>query len=358
VPEESGDRRFTVTIDSVWDVLYTRSFSGDYASVDPAISNSPYKYQGEGDLRAFQLSAFDDPLNGRVKFNYAGKMIGGSLELRANADTGFADSWEWEAWVRPFGLVKVLAGNVAQRGHVERFPNFDDFLKTKISYFGIMYPTWAMNGASVFGNNFDTTGFPYGYGSPRDVFGYANFAGTDTDDLFIPAGSTARTTGLLVEADLGRFNLPSYIPPLVFTFSAGGLLDKMSRPYKDAWEVPAGTGLIDYDRLHDPMIKSTTVFGLRTEWQNFLDILTMSAVFKYSSTYIEKASAEEEINILNDKVGNIAFGFYANWKTPLKGLELTAGYSGLIQTWENPEYAKTELPADPAVEDAHDLSIY
>jgi hypothetical protein len=58
---------------------------------------------------------------------------------------------------------------------------------------------------------------------------------------------------------------------------------------------------------------------------------------------------------LDEKIHNHAFGLYANW-TPLEGFGISAGYSGLLQSWENPKNTTTNPP--PYAMDDHRLSLY
>ncbi|MDR1099037.1 MAG: hypothetical protein LBL28_01005 [Treponema sp.] len=344
-----AEEPFTVIIDAIADVFYMRSFTGDYGAKNPAAVGSPYLYQGEGDIKSFQSSAFDDGLNGRVTFLYADEIIGGSLQLRAENDTGILG--DWDAWLRLGKYMKVLTGNQGQRGQVAAYQNFDDFLSTKIDYLGILLPFWQKNPPSTSGNNLDPTrDFPYGYISPSENKGFAKFAGTDTNDLFMPAGSTDRQVmGYLLDLTFA---------PLTISASAGGLFESLSRPFKTPWIQGSGTRLSDYDNTYDPVLSTKTNFGFRAEGAQIADILTVAAVYKYADTYLAKPEAVDTENTIDEAVRNHAFGLYANVK-PASFLGISAGYSGLVQSWENSKYPATKPSSAGDIDyETHELSEY
>jgi hypothetical protein len=340
---------FTVTFDTAADVFFIRSFNGDYGSRNPAAAGSPYLYQGEGDIRSFQTSAFDEGLNGHVRFFYAGEIIGGSLQLRAEKESRILG--DWEAWLRPGKYVRVLTGNQGQRGQVEPYQNFDDFLITKIDYLGVLLPLWQKNPPSTSGNNIDPTkDFPYGYISPSENKGFAKFTGTDTNDLFTPAGSTERqAAGFLLDLNFA---------PLTFSVSAGGLFESLSRPFKTPWSQGSGTRLSDYDNTYDPVSSAKTSFGFRVEGAEIAELLTAAAVYKYADSYLVKPEATDPENTIDEAVMNHAFGLYANIR-PAAFLGITAGYSGLVQSWENSKYPATKpSSAGDTDYELHELSEY
>jgi hypothetical protein len=342
-----GQEPFTVTLDTVADVFFLRAFWGDYGSKTPAVTGSPYRYQGTGDFKMFQSSAFDEGLNGRVKFLYAGDIIGGSLQLRAEKNTGILG--DWEAWLRPVRYVRVLTGNQGQRGQVEPYQNFDDFLLTRIEYLGVLLPLWQKTPPSTSGNNLDPTkDFPYGYINPSENKGFAKFAGTDTNDLFTPAGSISRQPmGFLLDLNFA---------PLAVSVSAGGLFESLSRPFKTPWSQGSGTRLSDYDSAHDPVSNTKTNFGFRVEGLEIAELVTAAAVYKYADSYLAKPEADVLDNTIEETVRNHAFGLYVNVK-PLAVLGITAGYSGLAQSWENPKYPDTKPgTAGDADYELHELS--
>jgi hypothetical protein len=342
--QEFRKNGFSVTLDAIFDALYMRNFSGDYAEKNPALGGSPYRYQGDGDLRSFTSSVFDDGLNARVKFDYSNEVFGGILQLRA--ESGAAVLGDWEAWLRLGKYARILTGNMAQRGQVEQYKHFDDFLRTRVDYFGVLFPVWKTNPPLVMANNFDTiANFPYGYGTPNENYGYAELAGTDTNDLFMPAGSTTRQTmGVLLDL--------SYAP-ITLSVSAGGLFRSQSRPSKTPWSTGGSGGVLsDWDNKFDPAYSSGTSFALRAEGAKILDMVTVAAVYKYADSYLEKLTAENKDHTIEEKVGNHAFGLYANVTTPVPGLGISVGYSGLIKTQENPRYKDTDIK-DTIGEDAN-----
>jgi hypothetical protein len=344
-----AEEPFTLTIDTVADVFFIRAFQGDYGSLNPAAAGSPYVYQGEGDIKSFQTSAFDEGLNGRVKFLYAGEIIGGSLQLRAEKSTSILG--DWEAWLRPGKYVRVLTGNQGQRGQVEPYQNFDDFLVTKIDYLGVLLPLWQKNPPSTSGNNLDPTkDFPYGYINPSENKGFAKFAGADTNDLFMPAGSTTRQTmGFLLDLNFA---------PLTFSASAGGLFESLSRPFKTPWSQGSGTRLSDYDNAYDPVLSAKTNFGFRVEGAEIAELLTAAAVYKYADSYLAKPEAMDPENTIDEAVKNHAFGVYANIR-PAAFWGFTLGYSGLVQSWENSKYPATKpSSAGDTDYEIHELSEY
>ena len=350
-PVLSLEKPYIVTIDAVLDAVFVRRMRDDYSTKKPDQAGSPFKYQGEGDTRAFQTSGFDDGLQGRALFAYRGERVGGSLQFRAHNDVSFTGFWDWDLWLRFGPWFKVLAGNTAQRGQVERYQHFDDFLKTKIDNFGLIYPVWQVNGENVSGNNANTiASFPWGYAAPGENKGFAAFAGTDTADLFIPAGSASRQQqGFLVEFTYA---------PVTVSASVGGLFEELSRPYKMPWEYPeaSATVLNRYDATFDPLVRRGVALAFRAEGARLFNMLTMSAVYKYASSYLAKPKAEKPSDVIEEKVGNHAYGFYANVVTPLPGLGVSAGYSGLYQTWDNPKAAQTVVDNTSLDYDSHILS--
>jgi hypothetical protein len=344
-----ADGPFTVTLDAVADVFYMRNFSGDYKSKNPSITGSPYRYQGNGDIKMFQSSAFDDGLNGRVKFFYSGEKIGGSLQLRAENNAGILG--DWDAWLRFGKYVRILAGNQGERGQVEPYQNFDDFLNTKIDYFGVLLPFWQKNPPTTSGNNIDPTkDFPYGYTGPSDNKGFAKFTGTDTNDLFMPAGSiTRQTMGFLFDLTFA---------PLTVSASAGGLFESLSLPFNMPWGQGSGTRLSDYDNTYDPVASTKANFGFRVEGAKIIDLLTMAAVYKYADSYLAKTGASDSGNTIEEAVRNHALGVYAN-VSPASFWGISAGYSGLIQSWENQKYPATQPGNGGDLDYAlHELSEY
>jgi hypothetical protein len=346
---EDGGQPFSVTLDAVFDAVYIRTLSGDYAEKNPALSGSPYKYQGDGDISSFRSSVFDDGLNARVKFDYSNEVFGGILQLKA--ESGTAVLGDWEAWLRPGKHLRILTGNTGQRGQVEQYKHFDDFLKTRVDYFGVLYPVWKLNPRSITANNFDTMAeFPYGYDAPSANYGYAELAGTDTNDLFMPAGSTSRQTmGVLLDL--------SYAP-VTLSASVGGLFQSQSRPAKKPWSFIGNTVSSEYDSIYDPAVNSGTNFAFRLEGAKILDMVTAAAVYKYADSYLEKLTAPSKENTIDEKIKNHAFGLYVNVTPPVSGLGISVGYSGLLKTLENPKYNDTDTTTDVVDDDLHLAQLY
>jgi len=334
---------FTVSVDMAADVFYKRSFTGDYENEKPEIPGSPYKYQGTGDTKFFQSSFFDNSIEGRVRFMYPGTRLGGLLELRTNADSLTADIWYWETWLR-LGPVRILAGNQGQRGQINQYQNFDDFLSTKIDYCGVLIPTWQKNWYYTAGNNFDAIeSFPWGYSDPEENKGFAKFASSDTNDLFTPAGSTTRLP-LNILFDLT-------IAPVTITASFGGLFSEYTRPFLRPWSVGNKERLIDWDNAYDPVLSRKVNFGVRVETVDIANVISFAATYKYSDSLLNKPTAKIDDDVIEEIIKHHAFGLYANI-TPLNGLGVSVAYSGQLQTWENPKYEKTKI--DPGGMDVSD----
>jgi hypothetical protein len=344
--DDESARDWTVTVDSVVDALYMRAFFGDYAVREPADKGTPFVYQGNGDIRAFGTSAFDDPLNANVTLKYAGQAAGALLQVKADTDTTtLLDTCDWEAWLRIWRF-RAAVGNQGQRGQVERYQNFDDFLKTKVDSLGVLVPTWKRNPPVAYGNNFDVRKeFPYGYPDPNQNKGFAAFAGSDTNDLFQAAGATSADT-----RPTPAFLLDAEFAPLTVSLSAGGLFDWSTRPFLSPWSAGDGSRLNDWDNLGDVVTSRRAGFGIRVEGARLFAPLnlTAAAVYKYADSYLTKLAvdkAADEGMILDEQVHNHDFGLYVNL-APLHGLGISAGFSGIVKTWDNPRYDKTL--ADPA----------
>jgi len=103
-------------------------------------------------------------------------------------------------------------------------------------------------------------------------------------------------------------------------------------------------------------------FGFRVEGAKIADMVSVSAVYKFAESTLNKltAKANDSLKYLLDETsGSHAFGLYA-MLTPFEGLGITAGWSGLTQYWTNPFYKHYDLDSatngpDHAV---HWLSIY
>ena len=323
----AADDAFKVTIDAVMDAFYMRSFTGDFSLRKPVIAGSPYKYQGEGDMSAFNSSMFDDGLNGRVKFVYSGEKLGGLLEFRANTDSAILDNWYYEAWLKLGTHIRVLTGNRGQRGQVDQFPVYDDFLSTKIDYFGVLYPAYQWTPHYNIENNFDTIAeFPWGIPGNEMTKGFALYSSTDTNDLFMPAGASSRNPlNLLLDVNF---------EPVTVSFSLGGLFSSVSRPFKMPWLIGQKGRANDYDDQYDPVEKGSTIAGVRIELSEIADAVNLAAVYKYAGTSLYKRTAKDRYDIVGEDTGNHTFGLYADI-TPFNDFGISLGYSGLLQSWKN-----------------------
>jgi hypothetical protein len=341
---------FSVSLEAVRDALYLRHFTGDYAARTPAIDGSPYLYQGDGEaseLKFFQASAFDDPLTLTAKAAYTGERYGGMFQIKVlNNDNNVFNS-DWEAWVRLGNHLRLLTGNQAQRGRVAQYQHFHDFLRTKIDNMGVMVPTWQSTPKDGPGNNLDQSEFPYGYGDYDRNKGYAVFAGSEAQDLFIPAGSTGRLSGLTGDVAF---------EPVTVTLSVGGLYEELSKPFVSPWLKEYKTTEPIYDRQNDLLYTTNATAGIRVEGAEIADMLTVSAVYKYeAATLTKNMDGTDGTKELDEKVNNHAFGVYANIK-PAEDWGISIGYSGLYQTWENGAKVKSVVP--PSYMEEHYLSSY
>jgi hypothetical protein len=177
--------------------------------------------------------------------------------------------------------------------------------------------------------------FPYGYDAAGANYGYAELAGTDANDLFMPAGSTSRQSmGFLVDLSFA---------PVTFSASVGGLFEKWSRPSKTPWELPGNTVSSNYDSAYDPTITSGMNFALRAEGAKILDMITAAAIYKYAGSSLEKLAAASSDDTIEEKIRNHAFGLYVNITPPIPGLGISVGYSGQLKTLKNPRYKDTDI---------------
>jgi hypothetical protein len=338
-----ADGNFTAAVDTVMDALFIRSFGGDYASHEKTDPLSKYDYQGGLSVKAFQTSAFDDGLRARVKFAYDSDLLGGSLQLKAESGTALLG--DWDLWVRYGSLLKILAGNTAQRGQIQRYTNFSAPLKTKIDNLGVMYPTWVSTLAAAFANNEDTIGnFPYGNADLGVSKGFAVFTGTDVNNLFVsPSPSTTQPVNFLLDFSFA---------PVTVSASIGGLFTNEQLPYTTIFGNSGQEMTWNFhDQDNDPLTRSGLNFGIRVEGTRLADMLTLSLVYKYADSYLYKPSAGSPDDLLKIRIGNQMFGAYAT-VTPVDGLGITVGYSGFIRTWKNDlaEYtnvASTKINEDP-----------
>jgi len=305
-------------------------FTGGYAVKDP---DSIYRFQGDGDIKFFQRSAFDSSRNIGINYSYNGEKLGGFVELQGNTDfakTGLViQRLEWETRVSPVSQLKILTGSREQLGQVNSYQHFDDKLKTKIDQLGILYPVYHWSARRFLGDNLDTVNdYPWGYDANNLVKGFVSFQSSSTNDLFIPSGAFDRP-GLnwLVELNFD---------PVTVSASLGGLYNSTSRPFLQPWEfqnkvVTRGNF---YDAIYNPVLEDMMKFGLRVETAKIAGMITTAAVYKYASTSIAKLTAPNNQNIIDEKTGSQTFGLYVNI-SPIDDLGITLGYSGLIYNWSN-----------------------
>jgi hypothetical protein len=330
---DEAPRPFTITVDAALDAFYGRFLTGEYQGT-ATVNGSPYHGQGENNYTMFQTSQFDSGLVARARFTYTHEQLfGGVLQFRPDSASILGD---WNAWLRFGKLARVLVGNTAQRGQVSEFGNFDDFLKSKHDNLGIMMPVWSANELATEGNNFDTMKkFPYGYDAPGDNMGFVMFNGSNSNDLFMPAGATSRNpVGILLDLS---------VAPVTVSASLGGLLNIDPRPSKAWWQTDGGGRLIEYDADGSPVtMKGFNIAG-RVETAKLAEMLTLALVYKHSNYNLSKlgiGSRSTEDLLMDVRVMDSAFGAYAT-VNPLPALGITLGYSGQIKTWVNELYEYT-----------------
>ena len=337
-----ADGLFGVTVDGVADAAYFRVYTGEYTTKKTS-PGSLYRYQGLGQTEIFQSSAFDDGIKGRVSFSYNGENFGGSMQVRMSTDSSAAREVTYATWINfgpwgdKFGL-RLLAGNNSQSGNIPTYSNFDGFLSANVGSLGVLYPVWRRNGNFIFGNNFDTTSnFPYGYDAMGDDFGFVNFYGTNTYDLFMPVGTNVRKQ-LNLLADF-KFE------PVTFTVATGGLFQNDTIPTTDIITNSVGddTTLSLWDNKYDPASIGGMNFALRAEGAKIADLFTIGAVYKHTSSFMNKEKVDDTTMLIDEKKSNHAYGLYFNF-TSLDGLGITAGYSGLNLNWSNSKYLESKLP--------------
>jgi len=321
---------FSVWMNSVTDVFYTRAFTGGYAVKDP---DSIYRFQGDGDIKLFQRSTFDPSRNIGIRYFYNGEKLGAFMELQGNMDfakTGqFIQRLEWEAWASPIDQFKILAGSREQIGQIKNYQHFDDKLKNKIDQLGVLYPTYHWSARRFLGDNLDTVNdYPWGYDANNLVKGFVSFQSSSTNDLFVPSGAFERPgVNWLLELNFD---------PITVTASLGGLYKSTSRPFLQPWEyqnrvVTRGNF---YDAIYNPVLEDMMKFAIRIEGAQIANMVTLAAVYKCASTSLSKLTAPNDQNIIDEKSGSQSFGFFANI-IPNADLGITLGYSGLIYNWSN-----------------------
>ena len=342
-----ADDRFSIEIEWMTDSVYLRRFFNAYSEKGDTGSENPYRYQGDGITKFFQTSMFDDGIKGRIGLAYTGAKIGGSFSLRMAEDTAFSDLVEWSSWLRFGGgndsfNMRVLVGHNEQKG--------------RLGNFGILFPVWRKQGNYIPNNNFSTTiDFPYGYPDSSMDMGFVEFYQTETSDVFMPAGAnTRKLLNILVD-----FNFK----PLTFTLASGGLYAKDTIPLVNINKSERGEEVRGslYDAVYDPATLGGMNYAVRTESAKIADLLTIGATYKYTSSIFSKifppdaASPYDPNSIIDENKSNHAYGLFAVIDLP-DILSISAGYSGLYQTWKNPQYKHTFVNMNDMVE--HEFSGY
>lgn len=335
---------FTVSLDSAWDALFIRSFSGEFANNGTKSTGNLFPYQGGSETRSFQPSAFDAPLEAIVGFSYSTDNFGGLFKLKATSTAGLdlrASDWEaWlrlgpDPWLKAVGL-KVLTGNQAQRGKVQHYQNFNDFLMFRNDQLGVMIPentkTFRMGGDVL-----PETNFPYAYRDKGATTGYADFRSTDSADLFVPAGSSGRLSGILFDIEIQPV-------PVTVTFATCGLYENLARPFTTYWSSLYTNATTDgfYDPDNENLLETSTVsFAFRAEGAKIADMVTVAAFYKFAGSSVRKNLQEpslgmfdESRDLIDGKITDNEFGLHATI-TPLDKLGITVGYTGFVEQWEN-----------------------
>ena len=338
-----ADDRLTITVGGAVDALYMRTFLGDYAIRDVLSETrvSPFMYQGDGIINAFQSSAFGPGIMGRFGFAFTGERLGGSMELRMRTDSEYSAITDWDAWfrLRPWAdsfSLRILGGNTVQNGRIATHDNFDDFLKANIENFGIMIPVWRVNGHRVT-NIQHISNFPYGYASVNrgsDLF-FAQFYGTQTYDLFMPAETYNRRNLNLLADFIFR--------PFTITLATGGLFENVTVPTRCVFTIEDEEGSRDimWDTVYDPASVGGMNFAFRVESAPIAGFLTVAAVYKHSSSFKHKIFDPTDLVMQAFALADItrsshAYGLY--FGLTLDTLNISLGYSGLHQTWTNPHF--------------------
>lgn len=342
-----ADDRLNIATEWMTDSIYIRRFFGAYSEKDETRAENPYRYQGDGITKFFQKSMFGNGIKGRVGLAYTGEKIGGSFSLRIAEDTSFSDKVEWSSWFR-FGTdngsfnIRLLAGYNEQKG--------------MLGNFGILFPVWRKQGNYIANNFFSTTiNFPYGYANPNQEMGFVEFYMTETSDVFMPAGTNTRK--------LLNFLADFNFKPFTITIATGCLFAKDTIPLVNINESARGEevrGRI-YDAIYNPATIGGTNLAFRAESAQIANLVTIGVTYKYTSSIFTKifpsdaTSPFDPNTIVDENKSNHAYGLFAVI-SPLDILSIFAGYSGLYQTWKNPQYEHTFVAPTDIVE--HWLSDY
>jgi hypothetical protein len=328
----------TVSLDAARDGFFMRSFTGAF-DISGAEKSGPFKYQGEGEKKFFQPSMFDGGLTTQAGLQVEGERIGGLFKL-AVKNLSIPAHWinqqmvvpgDWGFWLKlgpRFDLagLRLLTGSQAQRGQVNQYHNFSGFLNYKVSPVGILIPTNYETRLTGMGNVLLDSNFPYGQSGFGDPTGYAEFAASDANDLFVPAGSTDRLSGLLLDI--------SAVPiPITVTASVGGLYEQLIKPLNTVWDSDLSEVSTNQSQNPNALTAEKNNFGFRVEGAELAGMVTIAAVYKYA--HVKRKHLEPwDGNAIDFLFQRYAFGLYANIK-PLNALGITVGYSGLYQMSEN-----------------------
>ena len=330
---------FSASVDMSRDILFLRSFTGDYAK--KGNSQALYQYQGETNLQSFQTSEFKDGLIAFVRLHYANDHFGGLIAIRAlAAEYSEIRLNDWEAWVKTspwFNVLslRILGGNQAIRGQIKQYTNFNEYLPYRVDPMGIMLPVkYKLPLSDPFlGNTLVDYEFPYGYGSFGMPTGYAEFIASDTNDLFMLAGETTRKTGFMIDISAA---------PIIFSASVAGLYADLYKPFNTPWNSELKPDLPRHDSRNDPLNNKNINYGFRAESININGFLSLAATYKYAELNKTKIAQDAQRDI-DFTVKSHAFGAYANIQTP-DDIWLTIGYSGLYRSSYNSIYNTLTIP--------------
>jgi len=340
-----ADEKFNMAIEWMADSVYVRRFFGAYSDKDDTTSENPYRYQGDGITNSFQPSMFGNGMIGRVGLNYTGEKIGGSFSLRMAGDTAYNNIVDWSSWIK-FGSsdsfnVRVLAGHNEQKG--------------KLGNFGILFPVWRKQGNYVPNNYFASTiNFPYGYPNPNLDMGFVEFYQTETSDVFMPAGANARKLlNVLVD-----FNFE----PFTLTLATGGLYANDTIPLANINSTVRGEEIrgLFYDAVYDPATIGGMNFAIRAESALIANMLRIGATYKHTSSIYSKIfppdapAPFDPVSIIDENKSNHTYGLFSVLSFP--DTSISIGYSGLYQTWKNPQYKHTFVALVDILE--HEFSDY
>jgi hypothetical protein len=339
-----ADDRFSITVDGAIDALYMRTYLGEYRErlgSQPLPGQVPFLYQGQGITNVFQSSMFLPGIMGRVGFAYNGESMGGSMELRMRTDSEFSAITDWDAWIIPGSWgnfsFRVLGGNTVQSGLIPTHDNFNENMKANILNLGIMVPVWRINSANV--RNIETiANFPHGYAEENlgSNLHYTQFYGSQTYDLFMPAGSNTRRTF--------NFLTDIILSPVTISLATSGLFENVTVPKKDIFEIETAGGarLVGHDQVHAPASTGGLNIAFRIESYPISDLITLAAVYKLNSSFMHKTYNPADLGMLSYAFADIkrashGYGLYAGL-TLSEDFGISFGYSGLHQTWTNPHF--------------------